>query len=76
MKTAKQLLELLTKAFPPFMGAKHAIAVHEEKIVVMLAFGPSEWKHFTLDDEDLERSADDLFEGITALLSNTPALHE
>lgn len=69
MRTAKQLLELLTIAFPPFPGAKHAIVFHENKLMIVLAFGPADWKHFVIEETDLDRPANELLEDISGVLA-------
>lgn len=69
MRTTKQLLSLLTEAFPPFPGASHAMCVQEGKLTIALALGPSDWKLLSFDDEDLERPAEDLFTDISDVMA-------
>lgn len=68
MRNAKTLLELLTKEYPPFPGAKHAFLVHEGKVLIALAFGPSNWQHINVDDADLDRAPEDLMTDIRDVL--------
>ena len=68
MRTTKMLLELLTKAYPPPAGAKHAVLVYEGKLHVVLALPEKSFQHLTLEDADLDRSAEALFADIVELL--------
>lgn len=74
MRTAKNLLDLLTISHPPPQGAKHALVVHEDKVHVVLAWADPvtnvcAFKHFTLEDEDLDRPAQYLHADIETLLA-------
>lgn len=71
MRNAKHLLELLTIAHQPFMGAKHAVTLADGKLHVILAWAPGDFKHFTLEDEDLDRPPMDIFVDIESLLTST-----
>lgn len=82
MRAAKILLELLTLSHPPPQGAKHALVVHEDKLMVVLAWADptanaAAFQHFTLEDEDLDRPAHDIHADIESLIAqylSTPVL--
>lgn len=74
MRTAKKLLDRLTEKYPPPKGAKHAVVSHDGKLMVVLAHGDpiaevAAFKHFTLEDEDLDRPDQALFKDIVSLMT-------
>lgn len=75
MRTAKQLLERLTDKYPPPEGAKHALALHEGGLLIILATwappgeGIHHFVHITIGEEDLDRPAQALFRDVVALMN-------
>ena len=73
MRTTKKLLELLTEQLPPFPDCKNAIVIHEDKLLIALAVGDPiatvpAFQRLIVNDEDLDRPAEDLVRDILDLL--------
>ncbi len=69
MHTAKHLLQMLTIAFPPFVGAKHALTVHEGELCLIIAFAQDDWRHIRIEGESLDRPVNELVEDIAGILA-------
>lgn len=68
MKTARELLRLLTERFPPPEGRHHALSIYADgKLHLMLHRG-ERWHDVVFEDDDLVKDPSTSVEGIAALL--------
>lgn len=73
MRTTKMLLELLNINHPPPPGAKHAITLHEGKVLIIIAVYSDNdgeaFQHVSLEDADLDRKAEDLYNELLPIMA-------
>lgn len=77
MKTAFELLRLLTLRYPPHQG-HHAFTflkqgLHDEPVLVVHIMMKDDWRVIQIPEEDLGKSAEVMEAEIVALLATQPS---
>lgn len=71
MARARELLRILSARRPPPAGLHHALTIADAgELVVAICLGPSEWRTFLLEDEDLATDPGELVIALEALLAS------
>lgn len=68
MRSAKELLAGLTDLCPPGEGQRHAIGINEAGKLEIVLFLGERYQPVTADDEDLDKSVEQLLVEIGAVL--------